>query len=136
MKLRLSVAGLVVALSVCVSVSAAAQSDYPSRPIRLMVGFPPGGSTDVLARTLAQEARKALGQEIIVINKPGATGALAVTDVVTAAPDGYTVGITPGSAFTLAQEFQNIRADLLENSDALLTVGRQRIGVAVKAEND
>ncbi len=87
---------------------AAAQSDYPNKQIRLMVGFPPGGSTDVLSRTLAQEARKALGQEIIVINKPGATGALAVTDVATSPADGYTIGVTPSSAMTLAHEFQNI----------------------------
>ena len=76
---------------------AAAQADYPNRQIRLMVGFPPGGSTDVLARTLGQEARKALGQEIIVINKPGASGALAVTEVATSPADGYTIGVTPSS---------------------------------------
>jgi tripartite-type tricarboxylate transporter receptor subunit TctC len=45
-----------------------------SPPIRLLVGFPPGGSTDVLARALAQEARRTLGQDVLVVNKPGATG--------------------------------------------------------------
>jgi tripartite-type tricarboxylate transporter receptor subunit TctC len=115
---------------------AAAQSDYPYRQIRLMVGFPPGGSTDVLSRTLAQEARKALGQEIVVINKPGASGALAVTDVATSSADGYTIGVTPSSSMTLAHEFQSIRPDLLESTDAIVSVGRQRIGIAVKADSD
>jgi tripartite-type tricarboxylate transporter receptor subunit TctC len=113
-----------------------AQNEYPNRQIRLMVGFPAGGSTDILARTIAQEARAALGQEIIVINKPGATGALAVIDVVGSGADGYTLGLTPSSPLTLAHEFQNIRRDLLESTDALITVGRQRIGVAVKADSD
>jgi tripartite-type tricarboxylate transporter receptor subunit TctC len=116
--------------------SLAIAQDYPNKQIRLMVGFPPGGSTDVLSRTLAQEARKALGQEIVVINKPGASGALAVTDVANSPADGYTIGVTPSSSMTLAHEFQSIRADLLESTDAIVSVGRQRIGIAVKADSD
>lgn len=116
--------------------AALAQADYPSRPIRLLVGFPPGGSTDVLSRTLANEARKALGQEIVVVNKPGASGALAIADVAASPPDGYTIAMTPSSTVTLAHHFQQIRPDLLDQTGALITVGRQRIGIAVKAESD
>jgi tripartite-type tricarboxylate transporter receptor subunit TctC len=115
---------------------ALAQTDFPNRPLRLLVGFPPGGSTDVLSRTLANEARKALGQDVIIVNKPGASGALAIVDLVTSPADGYTIAMTPSSTLTLAHEFQQIRPDLLEYTDALLTVGRQRIGIAVKAESD
>jgi tripartite-type tricarboxylate transporter receptor subunit TctC len=115
---------------------AAAQSDYPSHPLRLMVGFQPGGSTDVLSRTLAQEARKALGQEVIIVNKPGASGALAVIEVVGSPADGYTIGVTPSSTLTLAHEFQSIRPDLLENTEALITVGSQRTGIAVKTDSE
>ena len=132
MQFRSTAALLAVAL---VPSLAAAQTDFPSRAIRLMVGFPAGGSTDVLARTLGQESRKALGQEVIVINKPGATGALAVQDVVAAPADGYTIGISPSSTFTLVHHFQNIRPDLLERSDALIVAGRQRIGIAVKSDS-
>jgi tripartite-type tricarboxylate transporter receptor subunit TctC len=114
---------------------AAAQGDFPTRPIRLLVGFPPGGSTDVLARTLAQESRKAFGQDVIVINKPGASGALAALDVVASPADGYTIGISPSSTFTLAYHFQNIRPDLLENTSALTVAGRQRIGIAIKSDS-
>lgn len=135
MKLRPIVLAL-AAFAALLPTIARAQSDFPSRQIRVMVGFPAGGSTDILARTLAQEARRALGQELIVINKPGATGALAVIDVVGSPADGYTIGVTPSAPLTLAHEFQNIPGDLLEKSDALLTVGRQRIGIAVKAESD
>jgi tripartite-type tricarboxylate transporter receptor subunit TctC len=115
--------------------SATAQADFPSRPIRLLVGFPPGGSTDVLARTLAQESRKAFGQEVIVINKPGASGTLSVLEAIAAPPDGYTIGISPSSAFTLAHHFQNLRPDLLESTAALIVAGRQRIGMATKSDS-
>ena len=101
-----------------------------------MVGFPPGGSTDVLARMLAAEGGKRLGQEILVVNKPGVTGALAVNDVVASPADGYMLGITPSTVLTLTHLYQNIRPDLLENSSALLMVGRQRVGIAAKADNE
>src|SRR4051812_12970132 len=114
---------------------APAQAPYPAKPIRLLVGFPPGGSTDVLARALSLEARKALGQDLIIVNKPGATGALAVLDVLAGGPDGYSIGLTPSSTMTLAHHFQDIPPDLLERTEGLLLAARQRIGVAVKSDS-
>lgn len=114
---------------------AAAQTEFPSKPIRLLVGFPPGGSTDVLGRALAHEGRKLLGQEIVVVNRPGASGVIAINEVVAASPDGYTIGVSPSTAFTLAHQFMNIRPDLLEASSALLLVGRQRIGIVAKGDS-
>jgi len=61
------------------------------------VGFPPGGSTDVLARLLAADAGKRLGHDILVVNRPGVTGALAVGEVVASPADGYTLGVTPST---------------------------------------
>lgn len=116
------------------SVSGASAQQFPSKPIRLLVGFPPGGSTDVLARTLAQEARAALG-EVVIINKPGAAGTVVLTELMSAAPDGYTIGITPSTALTLAHQFQNIRQDLLEGTEALVMVGRQRVGMATSKDS-
>jgi tripartite-type tricarboxylate transporter receptor subunit TctC len=65
--------------------------DYPSRPITLVVGFPPGGGVDIVARQLAPQLEKQLGHRIIVENRPGATGTNAMTFVARAAPDGYTL---------------------------------------------
>ena len=129
----IALVSLLVSLTPC---GALAQSDFPNRGIRIMVGFPPGGSTDVLARMLAAEGGKRLGQEILVVNKPGVTGALAVNDVVASPADGYMLGITPSTVLTLTHLYQNIRPDLLENSSALLMVGRQRVGIAAKADNE
>ncbi|OGA07047.1 MAG: hypothetical protein A3H33_15590 [Betaproteobacteria bacterium RIFCSPLOWO2_02_FULL_65_20] len=99
------------------------------------MGFPPGGSTDVLARALAQGGRKPLGQEIIVVNRPGASGVIAANEVAAALADGHTIGVSPSTAFTLAHMFMDIRTDLLEATSALMLVGRQRIGIVTQSDS-
>ncbi|MFJ4291054.1 tripartite tricarboxylate transporter substrate binding protein [Cupriavidus sp. NPDC089707] len=66
---------------------------YPSRPIELIVPFAPGGGTDVLARAFAEAARKHLPQNIVILNKSGASGAVGWSDLVSAAPDGYRLAV-------------------------------------------
>lgn len=117
------------------STYAAAQTDFPSKPIQLVVGFPAGGGTDVIARVLAQEAKRLLGREVMVLNKPGATGTLGVTFVAAAPSDGYTLGITPSSSLTTAPFVQDVPADLLERTTALLGVGRLRQGLLVRSDS-
>ncbi|MPZ55247.1 MAG: tripartite tricarboxylate transporter substrate binding protein [Rhizobiales bacterium] len=68
-----------------------AQESYPSRPVRVILGFPPGAATDVAARALAQQLSKLLGQEFVIENRPGAGGNLATGAVVKASNDGYTL---------------------------------------------
>jgi tripartite-type tricarboxylate transporter receptor subunit TctC len=87
--LRLAIAGLCLA-SLCFATAVRAD-DYPSRPIRLIVGFAAGGPTDILARVMAQHLSPRLGQQVLVENRPGAGGNTATELVVNAAPDGYTV---------------------------------------------
>ena len=86
MKTALAVACLLAALPL----PASAQS-YPNRPIRLIVGFPPGGAVDIIARIYAQGLSARLGQPVVVENKPGTGGNLASDTVAKAAPDGYTL---------------------------------------------
>jgi tripartite-type tricarboxylate transporter receptor subunit TctC len=134
MNTRITTALFAAALTLTVSL-AAAQSDFPNRPLRMLVGFPPGGATDLLARALAQESRVALGQEMIVVNRSGANGAIAINEVAGAKPDGYTIGLAPTSAFTLAFHFMDIRPDLLDITDPLMMAARQRVGMVVKGDS-
>ncbi|MCD0504318.1 tripartite tricarboxylate transporter substrate binding protein [Bordetella petrii] len=90
--------GLAVAAGLCAALPgpAVAQSDYPNKPITLIVPFPAGGSTDRHFRILAEEAGKHLGQNIIVENRPGAGGTLGPSNMAKSAkPDGYTISQFP-----------------------------------------
>jgi tripartite-type tricarboxylate transporter receptor subunit TctC len=86
-------------LAALASVAAAAEP-YPSKPIRLIVTFPPGGSTDTMARALQPHLEKRLGQPIVIDNRPGAGGAIGLDAVARSAPDGYVIGV--GAAGALA----------------------------------
>lgn len=86
---RLTLIGGAVLLSAYFGVPAA--FDYPTKPIRILVGFPPGGSTDVVARLTAQQLSENLGQSIIVDNRPGANTIIASEIAARGAPDGYTL---------------------------------------------
>lgn len=80
-----------VAFAAIATGSNVAAADWPVKPVRLVIPFPPGGSTDILGRAIAQKLQEALGQPIIVDNKPGAGGSIGATEVARAAPDGYTL---------------------------------------------
>ena len=76
---------------VAVSVPASAADNYPSRPIRLLIPFPPAGITDLSGRLVAEGLRAKLGQPVVVENKPGANGVLGLRELLKAEPDGYTL---------------------------------------------
>jgi len=82
--------------------------DYPSRPIKVVVGFPPGGGTDVAARIVTQEMSKGLGQSFLIENKPGAAGTLGAAEAARSAPDGYTLLVTPGGHAIFGAMFKSL----------------------------
>ena len=80
---------------------AARANAYPSKPVQLVIPFPPGGATDVVGRLLAKKLGPRLGQPIVIENKSGAGTVVGATAVANAAPDGYTLLLSSGSTFTL-----------------------------------
>jgi tripartite-type tricarboxylate transporter receptor subunit TctC len=96
--LRTFVSGLVL-LASFLALPASAQSDYPNRPIRWIVPYPPGGTTDLLARLMATWLSQRLGQQVIVDNKPGGGNNIGTEMATKAAPDGYTIHlVNPANA--------------------------------------
>src|SRR5437870_838307 len=109
-----------VAIAAC---TAAYAQTYPTKPIRLVVGFPPGGSNDIVARLLAPKLTQILGVQVIVDNRPGANATIGTEFVAKSAPDGYT--LTLGSASPLAISpftYPNIPYDTLRDFAAITTV--------------
>jgi tripartite-type tricarboxylate transporter receptor subunit TctC len=108
-------------------------SSYPDRPIRLVVAFPPGGATDTLARQVTQELGEALGQSVVIENKPGAGGYIAWNYVATSDPDGYTL-LMAENAIGISQALYKKTSssfDPVTQYDAIATVATSPLVLAV-----
>jgi tripartite-type tricarboxylate transporter receptor subunit TctC len=115
---------LLTFFAITLVLSAAVQAQpYPSKPIRLVVGFAPGGNTDVVARVVGQKLGERLGQQVVIENKAGAGGTIATGEVARAAPDGYTLtmGTTTTHAIAVAA-YQNLTYDPSADFEALSQV--------------
>jgi len=93
----------------------AAALDYPSRPVRFVVGFPAGGATDILARLIGQRLSERLGQQFVIENKPGAGNNIGTETVVNAAPDGYTVLLVNPANFINASLYANLNFNFIRD---------------------
>ncbi|MBI2296686.1 MAG: tripartite tricarboxylate transporter substrate binding protein, partial [Betaproteobacteria bacterium] len=96
----LAVCAVVTALAVLPRAQAA--EAYPAKPIRLLVGFPPGGANDLVARAIATRLSPRLGQQVIVENRAGASGNIATELAARAAPDGYTMLLASVASFAMS----------------------------------
>jgi tripartite-type tricarboxylate transporter receptor subunit TctC len=81
--------------------ASAAEQSWPTKPVRMVIPFPAGGTTDILGRVAAQKLGEALGQQVVPDNRPGASGNIGTEQVAKAPPDGYTLLTAPGSTLTI-----------------------------------
>jgi tripartite-type tricarboxylate transporter receptor subunit TctC len=105
----------VAAGAVCAAARGARAQAYPARPLRWVVGFPPGGGADIVSRIMAPWLVERLGQPVVIENKPGASSNISIQAVVNSPPDGYTLLFIPASAAVNVSLFDNLQFNLLRD---------------------
>jgi len=121
---------LVLAAALLSAASALAQS-WPAKSVRFIVPFPPGGSTDVAARTVADKLSRVFGQQVVVENRGGGGGSIGTTEVARAAPDGYTILFAADPVVTLNLVVKDLSFDMRRDFVAITQATTQPIAVAV-----
>ena len=106
---------LLIGLGVLLLPPLATAQDYPNKPIRLIVPFPPGGPNDVIARTLSQRMQEILKQPIVIDNRGGQGGVIGTDAVAKAAPDGYMIAITSSGALAISPSMEKVAYDTLKD---------------------
>jgi tripartite-type tricarboxylate transporter receptor subunit TctC len=134
MKLRLSLLSALLTVA-ALGVSPQAAATYPDKPVKLLVGYGPGGATDIIARVLSKYLSDKWGQAVVVENKPGASGMIAASDVVRANPDGYTLllGYTPEVSINQLV-FSNMRYDPIKDLTPISLAADAPLVLAVGAK--
>jgi tripartite-type tricarboxylate transporter receptor subunit TctC len=115
--------------------AAALAQGYPDRPVRIVVGFPPGGSSDTVARVVAQHLSPLLGQPVVVENKPGAGGVIGSDTVAKAAPDGHTLLLATAGHSTAAAMMQKLPFDAVKDFAWITTVTTYPFAIATAADS-
>jgi tripartite-type tricarboxylate transporter receptor subunit TctC len=118
--------GAVLALSFAAafSITAGAEESYPSKPIRFIIGFPPGGSNNIVARTIAPKLSEYLGQQVVVDNRGGANTSIATALAAQAEPDGYTILMNAPGHTTNPWLIRKLSYDSLEDFEFITQIGR------------
>lgn len=131
---RLLVQGAAVGSAAAVPLILRAQEPFPSRPVRVLVGFPPGGSIDGVFRVLAREAEPFLKQPVVVDNRPGAGGTISIVQMKNAPPDGYTLGIVTMGVFR-APVMESVAYDPIKDISYIVCLTHVPFGIVVRADS-
>ncbi len=123
-----------VFLSLIFSFPLAMAQDYPTRPITLIVQFAPGAQTDIIARRLADEVSRTLGQPMVCVNKTGGGGTVGVAEILRSKPDGYTIGCVNMPALAIIPHMQNLPYNPLKDISHLCVVQPYEYGLYVKGD--
>jgi tripartite-type tricarboxylate transporter receptor subunit TctC len=124
-------------LTPCWQAPAFAQTQYPDRPIRIVVGFTPGGGNDIIARVFGQKLSESLGQPVIIENKPGAGAILATEYVARSAPDGYTLLVGASGAMTINPAvYEKLSYDTLRDFKPVSSLGSFPLILIVNAKSE
>ncbi len=122
---------ILLALLFSLAAHAASAQGWPSRPIRIIVPFPPGGSTDIATRSVVDRLSQALGQSVVVENRAGAGGNIGTELVAKSAPDGYTLVIATDAVASSAHTYKNLGYNALRDFAPVVELSRQPVVLAV-----
>ncbi|RPI44531.1 MAG: tripartite tricarboxylate transporter substrate binding protein [Betaproteobacteria bacterium] len=123
---------IVTVCALALSAGAACAQDYPTKPVRMLVGFPPGGPTDLTARLAAQHLSEALGQQVIVDNRPGAGGTVSMTSLTQAPPDGYTLALGSNGEMAISPNLRpNLAYDPVKSVAPISRIGASQLVLVV-----
>ena len=121
---RTAICLIAMGISAIASIGGASALDYPTRPVRWVVGYPPGGATDILARLIGQRLSEKLGQQFVVENKPGAGNNIGTEAVVNAEPDGYTVLLINPANYINASLYGNLKFNFIRDIAPIASFNR------------
>ena len=130
---RALLGAMVAALTLAAAPGPAAAQGYPSKPVRLIVGFAPGGAVDVIARAVAQQIAPALGQPVVVENRPGAGTNIAMRALIDSAADGHTLMLTANSIAANPTLYQPAPFEPAKDVTPIALVGRVPVVIAANA---
>ena len=126
---------VVMCVHMMVQSVALAQVTFPTRPVTIWVGFPPGGGSDIITRALAEGSEKSLGQKIVVINKPGGGGAVAASLLAQEKGDGYTLASYPDTPVTRAPHLRDLDYDPFRDLSLIIRVGLWKNAFVVRSDS-
>src|SRR5258705_3363438 len=106
---RTAICLIAIGIAALASIGSASALDYPTRPVRWVVGYPPGGATDIIARLIGQRLSERLGQQFVIENKPGAGNNIATEAVINAEPDGYTLLLVNPANYINTSLYANLK---------------------------
>jgi tripartite-type tricarboxylate transporter receptor subunit TctC len=132
MKLSSAACSCLLSLSFAVSPCAlSAESRYPTRPIRLLVGYPPGGPADVTARLVSPYLSEALGQQVVIDNRVGAGATIAAMTLARAEPDGYTISIVANGEMAISPNLRKVPYDPVRDFAPVSRIGSNQLVLVV-----
>ncbi|MBE0558932.1 MAG: tripartite tricarboxylate transporter substrate binding protein [Proteobacteria bacterium] len=131
--LAVAIAGVLFLASSVVDVGCATAA-YPDRPITLLVGFAPGGSMDLSARALANAVKKVTGTPVVIENKPGGTGTVALSALLSQTPDGHTLCATPSSVLIRVSQMQQLPFRPLKSFKPIIGFSTPQLGIVTKSD--
>ena len=122
-------------LAAVLAASFQALAQYPDKPVTMVTGYPAGGNVDIVARLVAEGMKPRFPKGIVITYKPGAAGAVGVTELVRSAPDGYTIILTPHSALVIAAQVQELAYKTPDDYDPFANVVSYYPMLAVRADS-